>query len=213
VARAPRPPGPPGRLRYRPPMPSEPGDPDPRVSRTRDAVRRAVRTLVQRDGVEALTHQQVATEAGVGRATVYRHWPDRTHLLLEALADVETPTTWRSSGDLATDLATELHRLQHILTSSPMVPELVALISRAEWEPELREIKAKLLATGTAGLRATLRAATARGELPGDLDLDAEIARLAGPLFYRRVLAHAPIEDTFVERLLTAFLGETRPAG
>jgi AcrR family transcriptional regulator len=194
-------------------MTSELEGPDPRVTRTREAVRRAVRSLVQRAGVEALTHQQVAAEAGVGRATVYRHWPDRTHLLLEALADVEAPTSWRSSGDLATDLATELRRLQRTLSSSPLVPELVALIGRAEWEPELRELKAQLLATGTAGLRAALDAAADRGEVPPDLDLDAAVARLAGPLFYRRVLAHAAIDDTLVDDVLASFVRETSPAG
>jgi AcrR family transcriptional regulator len=192
-------------------MASEPQPPDPRVTRTRAAVRDAVRSLVQQAGIEALTHQQVATEAGVGRATIYRHWPDRTHLLLEALADVETPTSWQSSGDLATDLASELHRLQRTLTSSPMVPELVALIGRAEWEPELRELKAHLLAAGTAGLRTALSAAAERGELPTDLDLDAAVARLAGPLFYRRVLAHAAIDDVFVDQLLTAFVRDVAP--
>jgi AcrR family transcriptional regulator len=186
--------------------PSE--DPDPRVVRTREAVRRAVRSLIQRSGFEALTHQHVAAEAGIGRATVYRHWPDRTQLLLDALADVETPTDWRSSGELGTDLTTELRRLQRTLTSSPLVPELVALIGQAEWDPELRELKTELLASGTAGLRLALQAGIDRGELPAGLELDAAIARLAGPLFYRRVLAHAPIEDRFVQRVLEAFLDD-----
>jgi AcrR family transcriptional regulator len=185
---------------------------DPRVVRTRDAVRRAVRSLVQRSGFEALTHQQVATEAGIGRATVYRHWPDRTQLLLDALVDVESSTGWQSSGELAADLSTELGRLQRTLTSSPLVPELVALIGQAEWEPELRELKSKLLASGTAGLRHALQAGIERGQLPSDLDLDAALARLAGPLFYRRVLAHATIEDAFVERVLSAFLRDTAVA-
>jgi AcrR family transcriptional regulator len=185
---------------------------DPRVARTRDAVRRAVRSLVQRSGFEALTHQQVATEAGIGRATVYRHWPDRTQLLLDALVEVESPTGWQSSGELASDLSTELGRLQRTLTSSPLVPELVALIGQAEWEPELRELKSKLLASGTAGLRHALQAGIERGQLPSDLDLDAALARLAGPLFYRRVLAHATIEDAFVERVLSAFLRDTAVA-
>lgn len=181
-------------------------DQDPRVLRTRDAVRRAVRTLVRTSGFAAVTHQQVAAEAGIGRATVYRHWPDRTQLVLEALADVEAPTSHRSSGDLTTDLTTELERLQHTLTSSPLVPELVALIGQAEWEPQLREVKTRLLATGTAGLRFVLQAAVERGELSRDLDLEVAVARLAGPLFYQRVLAHAPIDSTFVTRVRDGFL-------
>jgi AcrR family transcriptional regulator len=187
-------------------MDAPPDDQDPRVVRTREAVRRAVRSLVQRSGFEALTHQQVAAEAGIGRATVYRHWPDRTQLLLDALVDVETPTGWQSSGELASDLVTELGRLQRTLTGSPLVPELVALIGRAEWEPELRDLKARLLASGTAGLRQALQAGIDRGDLGPDLELDAAIARLAGPLFYRRVLAHAPIDDAFVDAVLEAFV-------
>jgi AcrR family transcriptional regulator len=187
-------------------MTAAPEDEDPRVARTRDAVRRAVRSLLQRSGFGAVTHQQVATEAGIGRATVYRHWPDRTQLLLEALADIEAPTTWRTSGDLAVDLSAELAHLQRTLTGSPLVPELVALIGQAEWQPPLREVKARLLMTGTAGLRHALQAASERGELPDELDLDEAIARLAGPLFYRRVLAHGPIEDVFVEDVRDAFL-------
>lgn len=176
--------------------------------RTRQAVREAVRSLVQRAGFEAVSHQQVAAEAGVGRATVYRHWPKRTDLLLHAIAEVEAPREWRSSGDLATDLAGELERLRRTMSGSPLVPELVALIGRAEWDRELRETKAELLASGTAGLRRALEAGIERGELAADRDLDTTIARLAGPLFYRRVLAHAPLEDAFVTEIVTAFIHE-----
>jgi AcrR family transcriptional regulator len=181
---------------------------DPRVARTREAVREAVRSLVQRAGFEAVSHQQVAEEAGIGRATVYRHWPQRTDLLLDALAEVEAPRDWQSSGDLAADLTRELERLRRTLSSSPLVPELVALIGRAEWDPDLRETKKELLASGTAGLRRAIRAGIERHELPADLDLDTTIARLAGPLFYRRVLAHAPLEEDFVFRIVTGFLLE-----
>jgi len=181
---------------------------DPRVTRTRQAVREAVRSLVQRAGFEGVSHQQVAAEAGVGRATVYRHWPKRTDLLLHALAEVEAPHDWQSSGDLATDLAKELQRLQRTLSSSPLVPELVALIGRAEWDQGLRETKKELLSSGTAGLRRTLEAGIERAELPAELDLDTTIARLAGPLFYQRVLAHAPLEEDFVSRIVTGFLLE-----
>ena len=183
-------------------------DEDPRVARTRDAVRDAVRSLVQRSGFEAVSHQQVAEEAGLGRATVYRHWPSRTDLLLEALAGVEeAPRPWESRGDLAADLTEGLERLRRAL-ASPLVPELVALIGRAEWDLELRDTKLELLATGTAGLRRSLEAGLERGELPADLDVDATIARLAGPLLYRRVLAHAPIDDAFVATIVAGFVDE-----
>ena len=184
------------------------GDQDPRVTRTRDAVRDAVRSLVQRAGFEAVSHQQVAEEAGVGRATVYRHWPTRTDLLLEAVADTDAPPRdWTSSGDLGTDLTSGLERLRRTL-ASPLAPELVALIGRAEWDPELRATKLELLATGTDGLRRALEAGVERGELAADLDVEAAIARLAGPLLYRRILAHAPIDASFVSAVVSGFVAE-----
>lgn len=186
---------------------------DPRVARTREAVREAVRSLVQRAGFEAVSHQQVAEEAGIGRATVYRHWPNRTDLLLDALAEVEAPREWQSTGDLAADLTRELERLRRTLGSSLLVPELVALIGRAEWDPELRETKKELLASGTSALRRTLEAAIERGELPDDLDVDTTIARLAGPLFYQRVLAHSALDEGFVRRIVDGFLLEASGQG
>jgi AcrR family transcriptional regulator len=180
--------------------------PDPRVARTRAAVREAVRSLVQQAGFEAVTHQRVAAEAGVGRATVYRHWPQRSDLLLDALAELGTVGEWESTGRLPDDLARELTRLQRIMNGSAFVPELATLIGRAEWEPDLRDLKQQLLAAGTGGLRRSLAAAIDRGELPVSLDVDGAIARLAGPLFYRRLLAHLTIDDGFVATTIASFV-------
>ena len=59
------------------------GKPDPRVVKSRETILSAARTLLQESGPAAVTHQRVAARAGVGRATVYRHW--RTpELLLSA---------------------------------------------------------------------------------------------------------------------------------
>lgn len=172
---------------------------DPRVARTRAAVRAAVRSLVQQSGFEAVTHQRVAEVAGVGRASVYRHWPDRVDLLVDALIDTAPESSPPpSSGDLATDLARELHRLQRILNDSPFVPQLLTLLGRAEWDPPLRDLKRRLLSRGIGGLRQALEDAAARGDLTPPPDIDDAIARLAGPLFYRRLLADSTIDDAFV---------------
>jgi AcrR family transcriptional regulator len=185
---------------------------DPRVARTRDAVVAAVRELVQAAGIEAVTHQRVAEIAGVGRASVYRHWPDRTHLLLDALAELPVDAgEWSTSGDLATDLRSELGRLQRILNDSPFVPQLAALVSRSEWDPELRALKRRLLERGTARLGQALALGIERGQLDADLDAAAAVAMLAGPLFYQRLLANVRITDgfltTLVERLLATRSG------
>jgi AcrR family transcriptional regulator len=182
---------------------TEPSASDPRIARTRDAVLAAVRELVQSAGIEAVTHQRVADGAGVGRATVYRHWPARTHLLLDALADLAVDAgEWSSSGDLSVDLRAELGRLARILNDSPYVPQVAALVSQAERDPELRALKQRLLAQGTARLRHAIAKGTERGQLDADLDPAAAVALLAGPLFYQRLLCNERITEAFVETLV-----------
>ncbi|MDZ7680012.1 MAG: TetR/AcrR family transcriptional regulator [Acidimicrobiales bacterium] len=180
-------------------------DLDPRVARTREAVLDAVRDLVRSAGLEAVTHQQVAEAAGVGRATVYRHWPDRTKLLVDALTGTAATRTHTEHGDLAADLTAELTRLQAILNNSPFVPQVAALVSRAEWDPELADLKQQLMAEGTAGLRRAIEAGVARDELSGVADIEAAVAILAGPLFFKRLLAGQPITDDLVAAIVARF--------
>lgn len=188
---------------------------DPRVARTRDAVRAAVRQVLRAEGIEAVTHQRVAEAAVVGRASVYRHWPDRTQLVIDALTGaVLDPATWHTTGDPARDLAVEVARLQGVLNDSPFVPDLVALIGRAEWDHELRALKGRLLAQGTGRLRRALEHAADHGHLARDLDVDDAVAALAGPLFYQRVLADRRITDAFVTGVIQRFLRDhPRSAG
>jgi AcrR family transcriptional regulator len=187
---------------------------DPRVARTREAVQQAVRELVGTDGIEAVTHARVAELAGVGRASVYRHWPDRTHLLLDALAELREPDDPAATGDLRADLARELTRLREVLASPSFVPQFLALLGRAEWEPELAALKAEMLANGTARLRHVLDDAVARGAIASDLDLDDAVASLAGPLFFRRVLAGGSVTPRFADAVIDRFLsGSTDPRG
>ncbi len=199
-------------------MPTQPDAVDPRVARTRDAVVAAVRDLVRTAGIEAVTHQRVAEAAGVGRASVYRHWPDRTHLLLDALADLPAdPSERPPSGDPVADVVAELTRLQRILNDSPFVPQLAALLSQAEADGEVLALQQRLLTQGTARLRAAVELGVRHGCFPAGVDPGTVVALVAGPLFYRRLLAKEPITDelvtTVVERLVVPGNGPVPAVG
>ena len=51
----------------------------------------AALSLFAEDGVEGLCIEKVAARAGVGKATIYRRWPGKEDLLLDALAALKTP--------------------------------------------------------------------------------------------------------------------------
>jgi AcrR family transcriptional regulator len=64
---------------------------DPRAARSREAILAAAFDLLAREGPGAITHQRVAQQAGVGRATVYRHWAAPENLLRDVLYTAELP--------------------------------------------------------------------------------------------------------------------------
>lgn len=158
-----------------------------------------------------MQREHVRQSVSVSR-TVCRHWPDRVDLLVDALAGAPVEDAPRTTGDLGEDLSHELGRLQGILNDSPFVPELVALIGRAEWDAGVRELKQRLLHQGTAGLRDALEQARARGELAAELGTGEALAQLEGPLFFRRLLADRRIDDSVVAEPVVRLSRARRPA-
>src|SRR5688500_16592931 len=116
---------------------------DPRAARSREAMLAAATALLAQDGLEAVTHQTVATRAGVGRATVYRHWPQLLAVRLAArsvtaFALPPRPEDLRaaSGGDPRTELA---HHLRAIAArfNEPVGAVVAAIISGAEHDEEM----------------------------------------------------------------------------
>lgn len=184
---------------------------DPRVARTRQAVLEAAYALLVAEGSDGVTHARVAEIAQVGRATVYRHWPDRQALLAEALSAAPEPELREAGPDTHSRLVALLENLRRHLTSSA-VPALTTLVDRAEWNDEFQARKHSLVARMTRPLVVVLDEACARGELPATLDRTLAVAQLAGVLFFRRLLSGDALTTEVVTSLVDDFLGR-RPPG
>jgi AcrR family transcriptional regulator len=182
---------------------------DPRVERTRTRVLAAARALFLTDGLGALTHLEVSRRSGVGRRTLYRHWPTTDDLVHDTLASANFPRGERV-GDLDTDLRAHLRALRRALVDGPLAFVIHALGERAAIRPELRDVRDRLVTEGCAPVREILRDAIADRSLPADLDVEATAAQLEGPLFYRALVLAEPIPDAAVDDLVDAFLATVR---
>jgi AcrR family transcriptional regulator len=189
----------------RPPRSSD----DPRARRTRQAALDAARAILLDEGHDRVTHARVAARSGVGRATLYRHWPDRARLLIDVLVTTPRPRH-PPLGDLRAELLDELGTLSDELARSPFAPILATLVERSEWDAEMRARKLDLVDRAGEGLRQALGRAVARGELPGDLDAARAVATLVGPLFFRRFLSNEPITPELAAALVDDFLRARR---
>lgn len=158
------------------------------------------------EGWEALTQQHVAEVAGIGRATVYRHWPDRTALLTDVLAAEVLTLHTVPTGDLRTDLTAELRSMRHELVDRRFDRVLVALVERGFWQADVLPIRAAMVASGTANLRRFLEAGVADGELVATLDLDEAIAFLVAPVVYRHLIAGEVVTEQALARVVDDLL-------
>jgi AcrR family transcriptional regulator len=188
---------------------AEPAAVDPRIERTKAAVLEAVKALLAEEGWDAVSHQRVAERAGVHRATVWRHWPEPTLLIHDALEDESVPNDVVLSGDIETDLVALLESLRHNLVEMQRARMIAALIDRSAWQPELQVLKAELVRNGFPLFREALTAAVEGGRLR-PVDEDHAVAQLVGPLFYRVLVSGEPVDASTIAAIAADFLGAYR---
>jgi AcrR family transcriptional regulator len=177
------------------------------VDRTREAVLRAVRELLVEEGWDSVTQNQVARRSGVGRTTVYRHWPDRTELVREAM-DFELALTRdvKLSGELRMDLITALEAIRFEMIEREGSKFLIAMVARSEWDGAVQAVKKSLVDRALVGLHGVLVAAVSRGHLVADLDLERSISQLVGPMVMHRLVTDLPLGPDLVAQLVDDFI-------
>ena len=181
---------------------------DVRVERTRAAVLAAARRLLLEEGWDAVTHLRAAAASGVSRATLYRHWPSSTDLLHDVLQREAEMSHRQPVGRLRDDLVAELDALRRQLGLPALAGVLAVLMERSLHDPELARVKRSVVAEVSRVLRQSLHDGIEAGELPGTLDVDLAIARLLGPLLYRRLASSEPLSRAVVVAVVDTFLSD-----
>jgi AcrR family transcriptional regulator len=180
---------------------------DPRVARSRAAVLAACAGLLTDHGFAGVTIEAVAARSGVAKTTIYRHWPSRPALLVDAFRSLGCPAPPPGTGDLRRDLVTLAGGLARELDRAPWAALLPSLTAEARRDPELGALHREFMAECRAPVLAVVRAAVARGELAADVDPAIAAALVAGPLFYRRFVSLEPLDEPGLpERVVDAAL-------
>lgn len=188
---------------------SRSGAEDPRVVRSREAVLDSARTLLVQEGPAAVTHQRIAQHAGVGRATVYRHWPSLELLLQALMGEVDMPFLQHPQRDLAPWLKRELRHLADELAMPPVARVAVSLLHAAQWDAATRAHRDELVTTLTRRLAAALAGAALDDGIGNHVDASEIAAQVLGPLVYRTLLQGQTVSDALVDRVIVTALGAT----
>jgi AcrR family transcriptional regulator len=175
---------------------------DSRVERSRRAILIAAFELLEEGGVSGFSVDEVARRSRVAKTTIYRHWPTREALVLDACSRITAEQEIPDTGSLRGDLEAILSNIAHLLQTANWSSVLPSIVDTAERDPDFAEIHSRIQRGHAAPLRAVLERAGDRGELPADADVPMIVAALLGPLFYRRWFSREPIDDAFVTAIV-----------
>lgn len=163
-----------------------------------------LRTLQDR-GYAALRIERVAAVIGCSKTTIYRRWPTRAELTVDALQHHVELGADPDTGNVVDDLIE--HAWQNALNQEP--PEGTTNYRRTLWaavvEPEVsRLFWERFLSLRRARGRAIVDRGISRGELPADTDADTLLDLLAGLTFYRGTFRDVPLSRSDYRRVVLA---------
>jgi AcrR family transcriptional regulator len=168
----------------------------PREERADRAILAAALELMAEQGVRDLRMDDVASRAGVGKATIYRRYRSKEELVSATVAQLVSEITLPDTGSTRDDLLALMRKAVTVYSGSleaGVMPGLVEAMSR---DPELaRTVREGFLAGRRAELRSVLERGVARGDLSADMDFELALDVLGGPLFYRLLVTGGPIDD------------------
>ncbi len=175
----------------------------PRSERVRLATLEAAADLLVEGGLGAATMEAIAARAGVSKVTIYRWWPSRGAVAVDAYFHRFDETyTFVDTGDVSADLTTQIRLLIHAFRGR--AGEIMAeLIGQAQADPVLAEtLRSGWLQPRREATATVLRRAVARSQIRPDVDIPTVMDQLYAPLYWRLMMRHRPLDDGLADELV-----------
>lgn len=186
----------------------------PRCQVARKAILEATVRLLERMTLQNLAIECIAREAGVGKATIYRWWPNKAAIVIDAFFEEVVPrTTFERAPTAAEAIERQVARIVKVLNGRQ--GRIVAqIIAEGQNDPSVLEyFRSMFLRQRRAVAADIIQAGIASGEFIADLDVELAIDLIYGPMWYRLLVGHQPLDRHFattLPRLAIAALSRPR---
>jgi AcrR family transcriptional regulator len=168
-----------------------------RGHKVRTAVLAATLAELTENGYHALSIESVARRAGVHKTTVYRRWPTREELVVDALVDhinVEVPVP--DTGSIESDLRELGRSFIHWANSTSGRAVLITLHSDGIQLEDIADTRRTFYAVRFQSAGVVITRAIERGELPDNIDLVKMLKSLLAPIYFRLLVMPEPIDES-----------------
>jgi AcrR family transcriptional regulator len=187
----------------------------PRSEKARQAILAAAMDLLLDQGLNAMSMDDVARRAGVSKATIYRWWPSKERLALDALAAEwasSAPADQDDTGTLRGDLLARFRPWVRQLNRKPYARVVAGLVAAAQTDAEFADLyRQHFVQPRRVATRNLLLRARERGEIAADTDLEVALDLLYGPVYHRLLHGHAPVTERFAQHVIDAVIAAMSP--
>jgi AcrR family transcriptional regulator len=180
----------------------------PRSEKARNAILQATAELLLHHGPGDVSMDAVAERAGVSKATIYRWWPSKEMLALDALLDwAGSDTPPRDSGSLRGDVLALIRPWVREVRREPFSRVIAAFVNQAQTDPRFAAAyRSRFVEPRREAMRAVFARAAARGEVRDDFDVEVAIDLLYGPVYHRLLHGHAKVTERFARDVVDVAL-------
>jgi AcrR family transcriptional regulator len=192
----------------------------PRSEKARRAILEAAAELLLLRGLGAVSMDAVAERAGVSKATIYRWWPSKEMLALDALLDwAAASVPVRDTGSLRGDVLALIRPWVREIRRRPFGPVIAAFVSEAQSDAKFADAyRTHFVEPRRDAMRAVFARAAERGEVAADVDVEVALDLIYGAVYHRLLHGHAELTDRFardvvdlsLNGILTAREGDAR---
>jgi AcrR family transcriptional regulator len=189
----------------------------PRSATADEAILVATRALLAERGWADLTIAEVASRAGVAKTTLYRRWPGKADLVVDAMAALFSELEIVDHGSVLADALGVVRQYANLLQLPETQAALLALAAESERDESLRQkVKRQVMDPQRRLVHEGWCRAQDRGEVTGETDLDLIFDMICGTLVQRILISGEPVDDGYLTRLVSVLLGglaQLREAG
>jgi AcrR family transcriptional regulator len=188
-------------------MPEQAGRGRPRDAAAHAAVLAAAAELLDEGGLPAVTIETVSARSGVSKPTIYRYWPNRTAVAIEAFAlHMASHVPLASTGDPRRDLTEQVRRVAAFYQTRAGAV-FAQLLAAAVTDPHAAQrLRDRFLAVRRADVTRLWQRAVDLGQARPGISADSAIDVLFSPIIYRLLVGHAPAGPAEAAHLADAAL-------
>jgi AcrR family transcriptional regulator len=179
----------------------------PRDEEVKKRILEAAQKLLEDVGFTSSTVDAIADEAGASKATVYRWWPNKASVLIDAFRQaVGEELPFPNTGVFEEDIRQQVRTFTDLLMSRKG-RLLAAVVRAAQEDPEVKAaFREYWLTPRRAEAKQAMDRHRQRGDMPADMDLDTAIDLLYGPLYYQMLTGYRDLSIDYADELTRAAL-------